>query len=219
MKYLYPISLLFLLCFAGCASVPELLNQGKFEEAYAKARKHCTRGRAPNLKKINQFLDAYAAVQASDHQRAKDVAARSGSQKWAELYEIYDDLHGRSIDLLKIAPRAIDLKKYPHLLTECEQTAGMTAYGEVRVYQWGSERMEWSAEIQSWTSWSNEYRVGSGDSRALPAFANSGMASFPPSPQSMLVEALDYLPVRAITALTKRYAPKVPEQRKEKTDR
>lgn len=35
----------------------------------------------------------------------------------------------------------------------------------------------------------------------------------------MLVDAIEHLPVRAIMALTKRYAPKAPEQRKEKTDR
>lgn len=116
MKKLYLLTLLLCLLFAGCASVPKLLEKGKFEKAYVKARKHCTRGRAPKTKRLEQFLDAYAAVQARDHARSTEIRRRSGSAKWAPLYELYADLHERSLDLVQIAPTAGELNRHPELL-------------------------------------------------------------------------------------------------------
>ncbi|MFK8163763.1 MAG: hypothetical protein AB8H12_15060 [Lewinella sp.] len=116
MKNLYLLTLLLCFLFAGCASVPKLLEKGKFEKAYVKARKHCTRGRAPKIKRLEQFLDAYAAVQAHDHARTTEIRRRSGTEKWAPLYELYADLYDRSLDLEEIAPTAAELDRHPELL-------------------------------------------------------------------------------------------------------
>lgn len=116
MKNLYLLTLLLCLLFAGCTSVPKLLEKGNFEKAYVKARKHCTRGRAPKMKRLEQFLDAYAAVQARDHARSTEIRRRSGNEKWAPLYELYSDLYERSLDLVQIAPTAAELDRHPELL-------------------------------------------------------------------------------------------------------
>jgi hypothetical protein len=120
MKNLHLLPLLLCFIFAGCASVPKLLEKGKFEKAYIKARKHCThpnsyRG-APKIKHLEQFLDAYAAVQARDHARTTEIRRRSGSEKWASLYELYADLYERSLDLVTIAPGTAELERHPELL-------------------------------------------------------------------------------------------------------
>ncbi|WP_020567882.1 hypothetical protein [Neolewinella persica] len=116
MKNLYLLPILLCFLFAGCTSVPKLLENGEFEKAYAKARKHCTRDRAPKIKHLEQFLDAYAAVQARDYAHTTEILRRSGSDKWAPLYELYSDLHKRSLDLVTIAPRARELERHPELL-------------------------------------------------------------------------------------------------------
>lgn len=115
MKNLYLLPLLCLL-LASCSSVPRLLEKGKFEKAYAKARKHCTRGRAPKIKHLEQFLDAYAAVQARDHAHSMEMRSKPGSEKWGPLYELYAKLYERSIDLVRIAPGAGELNRHPELL-------------------------------------------------------------------------------------------------------
>lgn len=68
MKHLYLLTLL--LTFTSCLTIPELLDKGRFGEAYELAYKHCTRGRAPSGKELGGFIDVYVAIQAGDQSRA-----------------------------------------------------------------------------------------------------------------------------------------------------
>ncbi|TXF90421.1 hypothetical protein FUA23_06425 [Neolewinella aurantiaca] len=383
MKHLYFFALL--LTFTGCLSVPELLEKGRFAEAYELAYKHCTRGRAPSVKQLDQFVAAYAAVQASDQASAASLAQKSDPKKWAPLYEIYNDLYQRSIDVINIVPSAARFDRYPNLapahleqlreearkkagryylalveqllpaaramekpaareafclheriayflperneefaplrdslvdigtlrillyapegdyaqemhnvlpllkpisrswteistwqtgkridleaelvfddysdsgvqercstteyeeevldyvekkeeevrindstvitrvveinhykkvyasVTACRQTCNVRAYGKLDVYYPASNKPEWRTRVGGSANWSNKYSYGSGDSRALPAFANSGRPSHPPSLGSMLASAVADLPSAAQRQLAQRYAPK-----------
>lgn len=115
MKHLYLLTLL--LTFSGCQTVPELLDKGRYREAYKLAYKHCTRGRAqaPSAKHLDRFVAAYAAVQALEQDRARTLLQQPGTEKWASLYEIYDDLYGRSLDLLKVSSADARFDRYPDL--------------------------------------------------------------------------------------------------------
>lgn len=116
MKNIYLLTLLLCSFLASCVSVPELLEKGKYEEAYALALKHCTRARAPGTKQMYQFLDAYAAVQARDHAITKEIRRETGSQKWEALYRRYAAMHERSLVLLAVDPGGNYLSRYPHLM-------------------------------------------------------------------------------------------------------
>ena len=92
-----------------------MLDKGRFSEAYELAYKHCTRGRAPSEKQLDRFVAAYAAIQASDEARASSLQRAPGTEKWASLYETYDDLYNRSVDILNILPSAARFDRYPDL--------------------------------------------------------------------------------------------------------
>lgn len=395
MKYL---SLLTLLCFTlfGCISVPKLLERGDYGKAYAKAYKHCTRVPAHRrkIKHIDNFVSAYAAIQAKDQARAEDFQRLVGTEKWPKLYEVYADLYERSEDILTIAPAAAHFDRYPGLapayleqqreearrkagdhylaltepflpaaragekpaareafhlherisyflperdaefaplrdslrdigtlrvflytpggefarelddathrlkpfernwttilpfetgqridleaeltfshyidrgasencstreyeeevldrierkkvkerindstvvekiieikhyikvyasVTTCDQSASVYAYGLLNVFRPKAGVPEWRTELSAWETWSNSYRFGSGDSRALPAFANSGSPQSPPSLGYMLSRAVVGMPSQARGHLIKRYAPKLRADRRRVT--
>jgi hypothetical protein len=116
MKYLYLITLLCFTMFS-CTSVPRLLEKGDYGKAYAKAYRACTRVPAHRrkLKHIDNFVSAYAAIQAKDQARAKNFQRLTGTGKWPKLYEVYADLYDRSEDILYIAPAAARFERYPGL--------------------------------------------------------------------------------------------------------
>ncbi len=389
MKNLY--LLILLLAFSSCLSVPKLLDKGRFDRAYELAYKHCTRGRAPSEKQLDHFIEAYAAIQASDQARVSSLQREPGTEKWASLYEVYDNLYGRSLDILKVSPKDAHFDRYPDLapahleqlleearikagnhylalaedllpaaralekpaarkayqlhkriayflpernaqfaalrdslidigtlrillyapegefagefhrvlqglepfkrdwteirswqngqridleaelvfsdysdsgpqqscstteyaeevldyvekkkveerindstivtkiveiehyktvyatVTECDQSRAVRAIAYLDVYLPGRSAPVWQAELSSIDRWSNSFSSGTGDHRALPAFANSGSCSVAPSLDWMLVRAVANLPSAAQYKLKKRYAPKVSASRR-----
>jgi len=382
MKHLYLIALSLVFLLPSCASVPRLLENGRFEKAYAVALQRCTRGRAPTIKQADQYLDAYAAVQARDFAIARETTRKPGTAKYESLYHRYADLHRRSLDILDVAPAAARFDRYPELapasleaqrenarrkagahyltriapllpdarrgnklnarkawllhqkvafflperdaeftplrdslfdtgtlrillyvpdgefarelddvtarlkpyhknwtevivndygaridleaeltydnysggnfsencstsdyseevldyiekkkvkerindstvvekiveikhykkvyaeVTRCDQSVSVSAYGNLNVYRPGGRAAEWRTRVYGGDSWSNSYSYGSGDRRALPAFANSGRPGNPPPLGVMLARAVCGMPYGARRALVKRY--------------
>jgi|GEM_PF-2279843 len=387
MKNYYLITLLCYVSF-GCTSVPSLLEKGHYDQAYARSYDLCTRVPAHRvkLKHLDNFVSAYAAVQAKDQARMREFDRISGTEKWPELYEVYADLYGRSTDILKIAPAAARFDRYPDLapayleqrlvtsrknagdhylgladpllataragekpsarkayhfhervsyflpehdsefkplrdslrdigtlrvllyvprgeyteelrqglrnleifkriwttilpyqtgervdldaeltfshyedggvsescsvsdyeeevvdhiehkkeerrindstvveeiveikhyrkvyaqVTECDQSASVNAYGRLEVFRPAAAKSEWRTDISICETWSNSYSFGSGDSRALPAFVNSGSPQLPPSVGYMVGRAVTAMPDKARGSLIRRFAPKL----------
>ncbi|NJC26621.1 hypothetical protein [Neolewinella antarctica] len=92
-------------------------------------------------------------------------------------------------------------------VTECEQEAMVCALGFVNVFSHGGDELRYQKDLRGVESWSNTYRSGSGDRRALPAFANSGFRQSPPRFETMLRRAMQELPGQARRAIIREYAP------------
>ncbi|WP_273444091.1 hypothetical protein [Neolewinella agarilytica] len=119
----YSKILLFLcsITLFGCVSVPRLLEKGKYDRAYAVALKHCTRVSAQRpyskarQKALLQFEDAYAAVQSRDYASALELRKTTDERRWIPLYELYQNLYSRSLDLLEYLPDTRELERHPGL--------------------------------------------------------------------------------------------------------
>lgn len=123
MKQPLTLALLFLLAFfAGCSSVPKLLEKGRIDRAYAKAAKPCTRARARNRpvkeKKLILFRDAYAAVQSRDLSRVASLNSNDEASTWPARYRLYSNLLEKSEDLANVLPGAKEFEWQPELLPE-----------------------------------------------------------------------------------------------------
>lgn len=119
----YSKILLFLCSFIlfGCVSVPKLLEKGKYDRAYAVALKHCTRVSAQRPfskardKALTQFEDAYAAVQSRDYARSLELRKTIDERRWIPLFDLYQDLYSRSLDLVDYLPDTRQLERHPGL--------------------------------------------------------------------------------------------------------
>ena len=120
MKYLYPGSALALcLLLTACTSVPKLLDKGRYADAYDLALRQATAVRItrlkPNNRRYQNYVAAYAAVQARDLAVAEETAAGTDPARFDPLFEAYDRLFERSLDLRRVAPTAARPARYPHL--------------------------------------------------------------------------------------------------------
>lgn len=119
----YSKILLFLCSFLllGCVNVPKLLEKGKYDRAYAVALKHCTRVSAQRpyskarYKALTQFEDAYAAVQSRDYARSLELRKTSDERRWVPLFDLYQNLYSRSLDLVDYLPDTKQLERHPGL--------------------------------------------------------------------------------------------------------
>ena len=107
--------------------------------------------------------------------------------------------------------KIVEIKHYNTVyatVTECTQSVMVCAVGHVTVYPLHSDEAVFRREIVAVNSWSNTYRYGSGDRRALPAFANSGGRQSPPGFAGMLRSAQYGLGARARRVVGEEYAPR-----------
>ena len=119
-----------------------------------------------------------------------------------------------------VVEKIVEIKHYKKVyasVTECKQSAAVYGYGRLDVFRPEFDRPEWRVELSACETWSNTYRFGSGDARALPAFANSGSPHSPPSLGYMLSRAVVRMPGQARRHLIKRYAPKLRGDRRRVT--
>ena len=104
--------------------------------------------------------------------------------------------------------RTVEVKHYKTVyatVTTVEQRKELTAFGQVSVFAPGGRFAVWTHEVSATSSWRNEYSDGSGDRRAMPSFACSGMRMSAPSDASMLDDAVGNLPGRGRSAVIRRY--------------
>lgn len=105
--------------FTSCSTVNRLLErcefQAAYELAYRRANKTPDRLMRVGAPRYEQFIAAYAAVQAYDLSEANDLAARPGTAKYDPLFERYDQLLNRSEDILRLAPTAARFDHYRDL--------------------------------------------------------------------------------------------------------
>ena len=86
--------------------------------------------------------------------------------------------------------------------------------GAAYLYPAGDPAAAAQIPLEATADWSNEYRVGSGDARALPAFADSGGPEYAPSDHSLLDRAARRFYPRLEASLVQRYGDPPPPKRR-----
>ncbi|MEM6769006.1 MAG: hypothetical protein AAF597_00360 [Bacteroidota bacterium] len=140
MKHLF--CFLALLFLVGCVSVDQLLEQGRYAEAYAKAVEPCTRVRGSTEpveraqkrplkpKQLARLQAAYSAVQAKDLARVNDLETANEQSTWPGRYRLYTALYERSRDYANLVPPAeqrVSLSLRPSRLAQKREDARLAA--------------------------------------------------------------------------------------------
>lgn len=123
-----------MLFLASCTSFNQLLEQGRYDEAYARAVEPCTRARAHNRllkpKQLWKLQKAYSAVQAKDFSRVTALETGNDASTWPGRYHLYTALYERSreyADLVPPAEQQVSLSLRPSRLAEKREDARLAA--------------------------------------------------------------------------------------------
>ncbi len=127
-------SLLILLTLVGCTSVAQLLEEGRYAEAYARAAEPCTRARTQQRplkpRQLLKLQATYSAVQEDDLERVTALEAANLPATWPGRYHLYTALYERSREYTDLVPpekRQIRIKLRPSYLAKKREAARLAA--------------------------------------------------------------------------------------------
>ena len=88
---------------AGCASVPQLLEQGHYADAFELALQRVRDGQT-KPQELEELYLAFDAVQSADYQRLSRAEARSDAARWPLVHELLRELYTRARALAPYLP-------------------------------------------------------------------------------------------------------------------
>lgn len=133
---LFTLALALLL--VGCTSVEKLVDNGNYEEAIERARRHLAGNKKPKPKYVFALRDALEAANDRDLRSADQLKSRGNSADWGRIFTFYDNIDRRQESVRSLLPlvdkHGINAKiKYVRvtpMLVEARNKAAAQAYDE-----------------------------------------------------------------------------------------
>ncbi|PHI20788.1 hypothetical protein CEQ90_05345 [Lewinellaceae bacterium SD302] len=138
LQHIWIIIIATLLVLPACTSVEKLVDQGNYEEAIEKARRHLSGKKKPNPKYIYALRDALEAANDRDLRYADRLKSRGSSTDWAKVFSTYDQIDRRQEGVRSLLPLVdkhginteVKFVKIAGLLADSRNKAAAQAYDE-----------------------------------------------------------------------------------------
>jgi hypothetical protein len=135
-KNLLLVALVFLL--AACTSVEKLVDNGNYEEAIERARRHLAGNKKPKPKYILALRNALEAANDRDLRAADQLKTRGNSADWSRIFTFYDNIDRRQESVRSLLPLAnkhgskteVKFVRVTPMLVEARNKAAAQAYDE-----------------------------------------------------------------------------------------